>query len=248
MQQFEIYDSEGSFHYQMRAPDRRDPQPPVDGGIDPSWTIHLWHPDLGQRGFHTIPHSRLEATVVQHGIDIEDVRTLVGTILHWQHLPDPADPLAWDKEDTAKALEAIEDIPDPTWHPDMPAAEKAACSAARVQAVREHAVALDPASLEDRAGALAARAYAVEAERQFAEMRGQWFNQAYLLGIDDEAPEHPLDPIANSCRLDPARVEAFRGCEQWMAGMRERPHSRETAMKGPGLVASRRRVPPVVVA
>ncbi|MER7213227.1 hypothetical protein ABT340_39705 [Streptosporangium sp. NPDC000239] len=224
MDLYEIYDSSGAYSYQPRPGDRAARAPL--GSVEPQWSVFLYRPDVAQCGGLTIPHARLEATVVQNGVDAEDVQTIVETILHWHLMPSPDDPLAWEHGGATAFLEASADIPDPTRHLTMPSEEKAACTAARVAAVRQHLAAMDPAAYDDRAGAMAARAFDLVAA---AAPQTQ---VAYY----DRAPEpHPLDPVIGAVRLDPARIDSLRAYLAWMQARDQQPHSRATALLGPGL-------------
>ncbi|GII87045.1 hypothetical protein Ssi03_50350 [Sphaerisporangium siamense] len=219
----EIYDSEAS--YQGRPPDLTSPRLDPDASVEPTWGVHLWDPGRGGRRMAIIPHVRLETTVVQRGHDPEDLEGIVATILHLPYLPDPGDPLSYDDPAQMALLNAVADVPDALM-PGMPQAEKLEATLALVAAVREHRITVDPASRQDRQGALDWRRAVILAA-------GDRLPAEYRLGLEDQAPEHPLDAILAGVRLDPARIAARRQREAWAAARRERVASRAVALMGP---------------
>ncbi len=233
----EIYDSEASYSYTLRPPDLTGPQMDPDGSTEPMWGVHLWDPARGGRRMGIIPHARLENTVVQHGHDPEDLEGIVSTILHWGYLPDPADPLAHDDPAQAAVLHAIADIPDPLT-PGMPDGERLKATRDLVRAIRKHRATVDPASRDDRQGALDWR-------RSVILQAGDRVPPEHRTGLDDVAPEHPLHAILTGARLDPARIAARRARNAWIQARRERATDRRTALKGPRLFGFGRVVPDV---
>jgi hypothetical protein len=223
VQQIEIYDSEASFHYTVRPPDLTSPQMDPNGSIEPMWGVHTWNPDRGRR-MDIIPHALLEDTVVRCGHDPDDVEGIVSTILHTPFIPDPSDPLAYDDPAKVAVLEATADVP--ALLPGMPDAERLEVTHALVGAVRAHRATVDPASREDRQGALDWRAAMILDA-------GDQVPQDFQHDLGVQAPGHPLDALLSAVRLDPARIAARRARNDWMQARRERSVSRSTAVMGP---------------
>lgn len=221
----EIYDSEASFHYTERAADMTATAMDPEASVEPRWGVHLWDPACGRR-MAIIPHARLETMVVQYGYDPEDLESIVSGVLHLAYMPNPADPLSWADPRRAAVLKALADVPDPLT-PGMPDHEKREATEARVAAVRKHRAAVDPASVEDRQGALDYRKAIIQARGDVPEEE--------RLGLDDTAPEHPLDAILAGARLDPARIAARRAQAAWMQARREQATSRRASLMGPNM-------------
>lgn len=247
MRKLLIYDSEGSYTHSTRAPDRTLPlmAPPVDD-VDPIWSIHLHVPDAEQDQFpgHAVPHSTLEWMCSWHGFDPDELATILDVVFHSAHIPDPDDVLAWMDPARCKLMQVVhEDLPDPLL--PMPYTERREVMLARVAAVKAHHLAVEPASWEDRAGALYARAQAIrDVEARLAE-HGVQLPPQFKLGLDDEAPDHPLDPILSVARLDPARVAARRSRDEWIQAARDANASRAmAAMRSPMTFGVLRKMPP----
>lgn len=230
----EIYDSEGSFHYTQRAADMTTAAMDPEASVEPRWGVHLWDEARGRR-MAIIPHARLETMVVQFGYDPDDLEGIVAGILHMAYMPSPADPLSWADPACAAVLQAMAEVPDPLT-PGMPEVEKREATEARIAAVREHRAAVDPASRDDRQGALDYRRAVILARDGDSEED--------RLGLDDQAPEHPLDAILQGARLDPARIAARRAQAAWMQARREHAASRRVSLMGPNMYGFARAMPP----
>lgn len=233
-----IYDSEGSYSHHDRAPDRTHPAlaPPADD-VHPMWCTHLHYPERGQAGedgSHTIPHSTLEWMAAFNGFDVDELDTILDVTLHCAHVPDTDDVLSWMNPSAVRLMQVVhDDLPDPMT-PRMPYAERREVLLARSSAVKDHLMDIGPAALEDRCGALYARASTVlDVEAQLAE-HGLLLPPQFKLGLDDQPPEHPLDPILKVARLDPARVGARRARDEWLQARQDAAISRAlTAARSP---------------
>lgn len=243
-----IYDSEASYSHHDRAPDRTHPAmaPPQDD-VHPSWGIHLHNATRGIDGTHTIPHATLEWMCSHHGFDVDELPAIIDVILHCAHIPDPDDALAWLDPARLAVMNAIhQDLPDPM-DPRMPYAERREVMLARAEAVKATSLNVEPATREDRAGALYARTVAVHETAATLAEHGLELPPQFALGIDDEAPEHPLDPILQVARLDPARVMARRRRDEWTAARQDASVSRAlVAVRSPQTFGVVRKMPPPV--
>lgn len=240
-----IYDSEGSFT--LRAPDRTTlvQGPPTDD-VHPMWGIHLHFPDRGGGGSHTLPHAALESMCSFHGFDYDELPTIIDVALHSAHVPDPDDVHAWLDPGRLAAMKAIhQDLPDPM-DPRMPYTERREVMLARVAAMKATAISITAAPLADRAGALAARNMAVyETAEKLAE-HGVQLPPQFALGLDEEAPENPLEPVLLT-RIDPARVAARRQRDEWIRDRRDAAADRAlVAMRSPMTFGVLRQMPPPV--
>ncbi|MCW2765938.1 MAG: hypothetical protein JWO11_1897 [Nocardioides sp.] len=229
----EIYDSEASYHYTVRPADMTTPQLAPDGSIEPRWGVHLWDPVRGRR-MAIVAHARLETMVIQYGYDPDDLEGIVSGMLHLAYMPSADDPLSWADPTRAAVLQAMADVPDPRT-PGMPDPDKREAMQARIAAVRAHHAAVDPASKEDRQGALDWRKALIVARGDVPEED--------RLGVDDQATDHPLDAILQGARLDPARIAARRAQDAWMQARREHAASRRVALMGPGMYGFARATP-----
>ncbi|MFC6080903.1 hypothetical protein [Sphaerisporangium aureirubrum] len=229
----EIYDSEASYAYTQRAADMTSRAMAPDAAVEPRWGVHLWDSRRGRR-MAIIPHARLESTVVAHGYDPDDLLGIMNAVLHLPFMPAPGDPLAWEDPVAAAVLTAAAEIPDPLT-PGMPDQEKHAATEARIAVVREHRATIDPATREDRQGALDWRRAVILARGDVPE--------EYQQGFDDQAPEHALNAILNGARLDPARIAARRAQARWIQERREHAASRRAALMGPDMFGFARAMP-----
>lgn len=250
MQSCLIFDSEASYSHNERAPDRTHPAlaPPQDD-VHPMWGVHLYFPDRGEQAGHShgIPHATLEWMCSWHGFAPDDLATVLDVVLHSAHIPDPDDVLAWMNPATCRVMAAIhEDLPDPM-DPRMPPEERRQVMLARIDAVKAHHTLVTPASYEDRAGALYARAVAVRETAAALADRGVEMPPQFALGLEDGAPAHPLDPILSVARLDPARIAARRSRDEWIQARQDRAVSRAlTAMRSPMTFGVIRQMPPPI--
>jgi len=229
-----IYDTGASFTHHLKAPDRTHPAlaPPTDD-VNPMWGIYLHHVSTGLDGSHTIAHSTLEWMCSWNGFDPDELPAIVDTAIHAAHIPDADDALAWLDPAKLRLMTAIhQDLPDPM-DPRMPYGERREVMLARTAAIKENALRVEAAPWEDRAGALYARAVAVrETEAALAE-HGYELPAQFMLGLDDEAPEDPLEPILSS-RLDPARVASRRLRDEWIQDRQDASVQRAlVAMRSP---------------
>ncbi|ETK36113.1 hypothetical protein [Microbispora sp. ATCC PTA-5024] len=248
-----IYETQASFTHPTVAPDRTHPLlRPLADDVHPVWGIVCHYPDWRadetnpSNGDHweIRPHVLLEEFCSRFGFDVDEVPTIVDTILHYK-LPDRSDVLAWQNPTTAAALKAAEDIPDPT-DVRLPYVERREAMLARAAVVKAHLVQVTPAPREDRQAALDYRRALVEqAAEQWAAAGGELPPQ-FLLGLDDVAPEDPLELIT-SHRLDGNRVRARRARDEWELAAGDRAvHPAVAAAGAPMTFGMDRLVPPAI--
>lgn len=160
-------------------------------GAEPRWGIYEVDP-WGSTGTGEVPHSRLEWTAAAHGVDPEDIDTLIDIILHTRFLPDPDDALAWGHPTTAAILEEIADLPD-AYTPGVSDATRREAHLTRIAAVKTHLARVEAAPQTDRQAALV------------------------YIGSKRIAPADPLAPM-RSIRLDGHRVQARKLAVEWRRG------------------------------
>ena len=222
MESCQIYDCEASYSYSVRAPDRRLDQLPLDwDDVHPTWGIHFhWpdrpHPDggIGMDGGAAIPHSRLESMSARFGFDPGDLEGIVDTLLH---LPrwSMDDPLAMRDPLIRKVSRQLAKLPDPA-DPDLEYERRRETLIRHAEAVKEHITLITPAPLEDRQGALDYRRAVVEEFTRESAATGHDVPPQFLLGLDEQAPEHPLAALLDGGPLDSRRVAARRTRDEWL--------------------------------
>lgn len=191
-----IWDAElsyGPVHYSQKDPARMSPM-----GAEPLWGVAVVRTD-GNRILKTFPHSSLEWRSAEYGIDPEDKDTLLDVILHEGYIPQADDPLALMDPVEAKILGVTRGLPT-CWTPGVSDETRLQAHLARIAAVKQYRIRLEPASQPDRQGALA------------------------FVGSARAAPVDPLDPI-RAARLDPIRVQARHLAVEWArsSGQPRRP-------------------------
>ncbi|UBU16686.1 hypothetical protein [Nonomuraea gerenzanensis] len=193
-----LWDAElsyGPVYYSQRDAARANPL-----GAEPLWGVAVVKED-GSRFLKTFPHSTLEWRSAEYGIDPDDKDTLLDVILHESYIPREDDPLALIDPASAKILTETRDMPT-CWTPGVSDKDRLDAHLARIAAVKKHRVRLDPASMDDRQGALA------------------------FVGSRRIAPADPLDLI-RAAQLDPIRVESRRLAVKWArstGGMAQEPN------------------------
>lgn len=162
--------------------------PEMMGG-NPLWGVYLVTED-GKSGVHIFPHSTFEWRSAAHGIDPDDIDSLLEVILHESFIPNPHDPLTAHDPLTTQFARDTHGWPT-VWTPGVPDEDRRQACMERIRWVRERIVTIEPAAREDRQGALE------------------------FVGSTRVAPEHPLDPIRQQARLDPIRVAGKRAYLDW---------------------------------
>ncbi|MFI7630280.1 hypothetical protein [Microbispora rosea] len=168
------------------GPARRSPE--VMGG-NPLWAVYMVSPD-GAAGVHIFPHATFEWRSAEHGIDPDDIDSLIDVILHESFIPQPGDPLTAHDPLTVQFAADTHGWPTP-WTPGVPDEDRRQACLERIRWVRERIGAIEPAARTDRQGALE------------------------FVGSARTAPAHPLDPIREQTRLDPIRVAGKRAYLDW---------------------------------
>lgn len=191
-----LWDSElsyGPVYHSQKDAVRANPM-----GAEPLWGVAVVKSD-GSRFLKTFPHSTLEWRSAEYGIDPDDKDTLLDVVLHEDYIPREDDPLALMDPTSAKVLAVTRGMPT-CWTPNVSDKDRLDAHLTRIAAVKKYRLRLEPASVEDRQGALA------------------------YVGSSRIAPADPLDPI-RATQLDPIRVEARRLAVTWArsAGTVPRP-------------------------
>jgi len=186
----QVWDAELSYTHTSLQP-TGSPVPMHAYGAEPIWCVYQFAPAEGVEIHHALPHTLLEWRSAMYGIDPDDVATLMDVALHEPYIPDPGDTLARTDPAAVAVLEATHGLPT-CWTPGVPEADRRAACLARIRAVKEHRVRLEPAPQGLRAEALA------------------------FVGSDRAAPPDPLEPIMSLIRLDPVRVEGRRMAAEWL--------------------------------
>ncbi|MBP2704390.1 hypothetical protein JOL79_11255 [Microbispora sp. RL4-1S] len=160
-------------------------------GAEPKWLIY--EVDAGGRtGVGEVPHSLFEWQAAAHGLDPDDMDTILDSVLHLRFIPSPHDALAWTNPAMAKVLEQTDGLPD-VLTPGVSDATRREAHLARIGAVKQHLVRVEAAPRADRQAAL-----------QF-------------IGSRRVAPAHPLGPM-RQIRLDPHRVQSRKLAVEWRRG------------------------------
>ncbi|MEO3857702.1 hypothetical protein [Acrocarpospora sp. B8E8] len=185
-----IWDCEfGYSHTSLTGADGGDRDQP--SGAEPLWAIYEVDAS-GRRGVGRVPHSTFEWKAALYGLDPEDMDTLLDVILHERFIPSPQDALAWEHPILKRILKATQDLPD-CWTPGVSDITRREAHLARIAAVKEMAVRLEPAQQSDRQAALE------------------------FVGSRRAAPIDPLEPM-RQIRLDPYRVESRKLTVEWRRG------------------------------
>lgn len=169
-------------------------------GAEPLWGVAVVKED-DSRFLKTFPHSTLEWRSAEYGVDHEDVDTLLDIILHESYIPREDDPLALMDPASSRILAATRGTPV-CWTPGVSDKDRLDAHLNRIAAVKKYRVRLEPASVDDRQGALT------------------------YVGSRRVAPADPLDPI-RAAQLDPIRVESRRLAVEWArstGGMAQEPN------------------------
>lgn len=186
----QVWDAELAYtHTPLQATDV--PVPPHADGAEPLWCVYQVQPAAGMEIHHALPHTLLEWRCALYGLDPDDVETLLDVALHEPYIPEGNDVLARQDLTAGAVLEATQGLPT-CWTPGVSDEERRAAYLARIAAVKEHRVRLEPAPQTVRAEALA------------------------FVGSDRTAPTDPLEPIKSLIRLDPVRVESRRQAAAWL--------------------------------
>lgn len=244
-----IYETQASYTHSTTAPDRTAAalRPLVDD-VHPMWGIACHYPawladESDSNGDHweIIPHVLLEEYCARFGFDPEEPGTIVDAILH-NKLPDAGDPLAHLNPRLEKALKAAADIPD---HLDvrMPYEERREAVLARVAVAKRHLIRVEAAPKADRQGALDYRRAIVEHAADRLADQGEELPEVYRFGLDDVAPDDPLEPITSS-PLDGNRVRTRRARMERDVAAASGAHPAIVAATGPQTFGMNRLLPP----
>ncbi|MGR6915433.1 hypothetical protein ACU635_14405 [[Actinomadura] parvosata] len=190
----QVWDAELSYTHTPLTDTRADVPPHVDGA-EPIWCVYQYHPAAAMEIHHALPHSLLEWRAAMYALDPDDVPTLLDVALHEPYIPARTDVFTRTDPGAAKVLEATAGLPT-CWTSGVPDAERRDACLARIAAVKEYRVRLEPAPQPLRAEALA------------------------FVGSDRVAPSDPLEPILSLARLDPVRVEGRRMAVEWLRAHR----------------------------
>lgn len=251
MELIEIYDSEASYSYALRAPDRRHPTLGRDADdVHPWFCIHLYSPELaadedpGQNGvgFALIPQSQLETMAAWGGFGCDEVEAIVDTLLH---LPRGlrGDPLAAADPGLRRLRRALDKLPDPH-DPSLDRKRRRQAFLDGAAAAKDTLRQVVHATREERQAALDYRTAVIsEWETKLAEV-GEDLPAAYQLGRDETAPEHPLAPILNGGPLDGRRVSARIARDEYLSLRADTAAEREAAdLRAPMTFAFQRSMP-----
>lgn len=226
----QIYEVQASYTARQQAPDRvahelirsEDDTHPVWGIAChfPAWRADESIPSNGDH-WEIVPHVLLEHYAARFGYDHEDVSGIVDAVLHHTKIPDLNDSLAWMQPQYADIMKAVRDMPD-FLDPRMPYEERREVVAARTEAAKAHLLQVVPAPIEDRQGALDWRRGLLERIVEDIRSQGGELDERFLLGIDDVAPDDPLEALT-SAPLDPRRVRAMRARDEYEASRSGQP-------------------------
>ncbi len=179
------------------------PLQPIEGavaphadGAEPLWCVYQFAPATGVEIHHALPNTLLEWRCALHGLDLDDVPTLLDVALHEPYIPDANDAFARQDSTTSAVLDAMKGLPT-CWTPSVPDEERREAYLRIIQIVKKFRVRLEPAPQLLRAEALA------------------------FVGSERAATADPLEPIASLIRLDPVRVEARRMAVEWLRANRD---------------------------
>jgi hypothetical protein len=190
----QVWDAELSYTHTSLQPSDA-PVPMHADGSEPIWCVYQFAPAEGVEIHHALPHTLLEWRAAMYGINADDVTTLLDVAVHEPYIPDASDVLSRADPTAAAVLQATHGLPT-CWTPGVPDEERLAAHLARIAAVKEHRVRLEPAPQGLRAEALA------------------------FVGSTRAAPPDPLEPITSLIRLDPVRVEGRRMAAEWLRAHR----------------------------
>lgn len=249
----QIYDSEASYSYHLRAPDRRYPslRPDADD-VHPWYAIHLYSPeraaneDPGENGagYALIPHARLEYMAARFGFQPDEVDVILDTLLH---LPAPgsADPLAGRDLTARKVSRALDRLPDPT-DPSLGRKRQRQALIDHASVVKEHQRLVQSAPQADRQFVLDWRSGAIKDWETKLGALGEELPAEYQLGRDEIAPEHPLAAILDGGPLDGRRIAARMARDAWLEMRADTAAEREAAaLHAPMTFAFHRSMPDV---
>jgi hypothetical protein len=253
VEQLQIYDSEASYSYHFRAPDRRHPRlrPDADD-VHPWYAIHLFSPERAANndpedngvGYALVPQARLEYMAARYGFAVDEVDVIVDTLLHLP--PDgPPDPLALRDLGARRVARALDKLKDPS-DPSLSRRQRRQAMIDHASVVKEHQRLVVAAPKEDRQFALDWRSAAIkEWETKLAAV-GEELPAEYQLSRDEQAPDDPLHAILDGGPLDGRRIAARMARDAWLEMRADTAAEREAAaLQAPMTFAFHRSMPDV---